>query len=278
MVQVEDWPVEDDVVLCDALEEGATLEAVAAGLFVTFSHPWSVLEIENRWRAMLFSPTIAEACSLRMANHSQASGKEIGPEISSGLPVHQICQARLKMQTTNPNPQASTIQAEGAASEPERPCLDWMQQSPPNFSDAEQMVVQAEGRGTQPGSKRPATCRARTAGLMEMSELERASAAATQRELERVGALAALRGARTCFLIHKPNTLIGRSTDEKKVDVDLAEEGGATKVSREQAHIKLRHGAFKLVNVGRRAILLNNTLVETGHARPRPVLPPFVLH
>lgn len=50
------------------------------------------------------------------------------------------------------------------------------------------------------------------AGLMEMSELERASAAATQRELERVGALAALRGARTCFLIHKPNTLIGRST------------------------------------------------------------------
>lgn len=50
--------------LCDALEEGATLEAVAAGLFVTFSHPWSVLEIENRWRAMLFSPTVCALLTL----------------------------------------------------------------------------------------------------------------------------------------------------------------------------------------------------------------------
>jgi hypothetical protein len=43
--------------------------------------------------------------------------------------------------------------------------------------------------------------------------------------------------------------------------------GNGSQVSREQAHIKLRGSHFKLVNVGRRAILVNNCLVESGHVR-----------
>jgi hypothetical protein len=62
-----------------------------------------------------------------------------------------------------------------------------------------------------------------------------------------------------------------RWQEEKKVDIDLALEGCATKVSREQAHIKLRGGHFKLINIGRRAILVNNCLVESGHVRAPPL-------
>jgi len=57
------------------------------------------------------------------------------------------------------------------------------------------------------------------------------------------------------------------------VDIDLALEGCATKVSREQAHIKLRGGHFKLINIGRRAILVNNCLVESGHVRTPSLTP-----
>jgi hypothetical protein len=53
--------------------------------------------------------------------------------------------------------------------------------------------------------------------------------------------------------------------EQQAVDIDLALEGSATKVSRLQARIKLCQGVFKLINVGRRAIFVNNTMVESGY-------------
>ena len=55
------------------------------------------------------------------------------------------------------------------------------------------------------------------------------------------------------------------ATDDQKVDVDLTEEGNASKVSRQQAFIKLRwNGEFVLRNVGKRNIMINNVAVESG--------------
>ena len=60
-------------------------------------------------------------------------------------------------------------------------------------------------------------------------------------------------------------TVLGRSTEDQKVDVDLSEEGNASKVSRQQAFIKLRwNGEFCLRNVGRRPVWINNVAVESG--------------
>ena len=74
---------------------------------------------------------------------------------------------------------------------------------------------------------------------------------------------------RTEFLITKREMVLGRSTDDQKVDIDLADEGNASKVSRQQAFIKLRwNGEFCLRNVGRRPVWINNAA-----AGPRPTPP-----
>jgi hypothetical protein len=56
-----------------------------------------------------------------------------------------------------------------------------------------------------------------------LQALERGTRAATDRAA--AGALATLRGANQRFLMRKSEILIGRSTDEQKVDVDLSLEG-----------------------------------------------------
>ena len=74
-----------------------------------------------------------------------------------------------------------------------------------------------------------------------------------------------LQGHRATFQITRRETVLGRSTEDQKVDVDLAEEGNASKVSRQHAFIKLRwNGEFVLRNVGKRHVWINNVAVESG--------------
>lgn len=50
-----------------------------------------------------------------------------------------------------------------------------------------------------------------------------------------------------------------------QVDIDLASEGDARKVSRHQAHLTLQQdGVFRLKNVGRRTVLVNNRQVRAS--------------
>ncbi len=49
--------------------------------------------------------------------------------------------------------------------------------------------------------------------------------------------------------------------------MDLSHEGGGKRVSRRQAHLSLRgDGAFHLHNVGRRAMAVDNCLLDQGRA------------
>jgi hypothetical protein len=84
-------------------------------------------------------------------------------------------------------------------------------------------------------------------------------------------ALAVLRGSKARFVLTKPEVLLGRCTDEQHVDVDLALEGNANKVSRQHAFISRRKdGTFSVRNVGRRPLSVNGSSVEMGQ---RVVLP-----
>ena len=56
--------VQDDILLCDAIEEGATLEALAHGV-VKFSRSFTVQELSQRWRALLYDPDVS-ACAVRV--------------------------------------------------------------------------------------------------------------------------------------------------------------------------------------------------------------------
>lgn len=67
---------------------------------------------------------------------------------------------------------------------------------------------------------------------------------------------------------------IGRSTDSKgDVDIDLAKEGPASKVSRLQAQLLLQpDGSFTIKNVGRRGIAVNGAPLGRGEAAALPHL------
>ncbi|XVF62139.1 hypothetical protein PTKIN_Ptkin08bG0193000 [Pterospermum kingtungense] len=69
------WIPEDDLLLKNAIESGASLEALAKGA-VRFSRKFTVRELQDRWRALLYDPVVSEQASARMieVELSAASG------------------------------------------------------------------------------------------------------------------------------------------------------------------------------------------------------------
>ena len=84
-VALEDWDVQDDLLLREAVEQGASLAALAAGAVrccaarlrapaltlargaqVRFSRTFTEEEVTARWRALLFDKKIGKAAAIRM--------------------------------------------------------------------------------------------------------------------------------------------------------------------------------------------------------------------
>ncbi|KAK6288134.1 hypothetical protein POUND7_014313 [Theobroma cacao] len=59
------WIPEDDLLLKNAVESGASLEALAKGA-VRFSRKFTVRELQDRWRSLLYDPVISAQASARM--------------------------------------------------------------------------------------------------------------------------------------------------------------------------------------------------------------------
>ncbi|KAG4121114.1 hypothetical protein ERO13_D11G186300v2 [Gossypium hirsutum] len=59
------WIPEDDLLLKNAIESGASLEALAKGA-VRFSRKFTVKELQDRWRALLYDPVISDQAAARM--------------------------------------------------------------------------------------------------------------------------------------------------------------------------------------------------------------------
>ncbi|XP_065852793.1 uncharacterized protein [Euphorbia lathyris] len=62
---VSPWIPEDDLLLKNAVEAGASLEALAKGA-VRFSRKFTVGELRDRWHSLLYDPTISAEASARM--------------------------------------------------------------------------------------------------------------------------------------------------------------------------------------------------------------------
>ncbi|CAO1299540.1 unnamed protein product [Diamesa hyperborea] len=78
--------------------------------------------------------------------------------------------------------------------------------------------------------------------------------------------LAILRGRMVRYLMRSREITVGRSTKDLVVDVDLALEGSAYKVSRKQGTIKLRsNGDFFIVNEGKRPIFVDGIPLLNGN-------------
>jgi len=117
----------------------------------------------------------------------------------------------------------------------------------------------------------PRLARLHRKDLQTILWLERSAQSSVRRWLGKVGAMAALRGEHSLFLIKKNKVVLGRQTDENHdVDFDLAMEGNAAKVSRHQAILRLSRSlphSFKLINIGRRTVHVNCHEVATGEQR-----------
>ncbi|KAI3853199.1 hypothetical protein MKX03_021526 [Papaver bracteatum] len=60
------WIPEDDLMLKNAVEKGASLESLAKGA-VQFSRQFSILELQERWHSLLYDPDVSAEASLRMS-------------------------------------------------------------------------------------------------------------------------------------------------------------------------------------------------------------------
>ncbi|XP_028567772.1 microspherule protein 1 isoform X2 [Lacerta agilis] len=77
--------------------------------------------------------------------------------------------------------------------------------------------------------------------------------------------LAVLRGRMVRYLMRSREITLGRATKDNQIDVDLALEGPAWKISRKQGVIKLKNnGDFFLANEGRRPIYVDGRPVLCG--------------
>ncbi|XWS24435.1 hypothetical protein CRYUN_Cryun28dG0101800 [Craigia yunnanensis] len=97
--------------------------------------------------------------------------------------------------------------------------------------------------------------------------LEQASHSYMQRDIASHGAFAILYGHHSKHYIKKPEILLGRTTEDFIVDIDLGREGCANKVSRRQAIINVEEdGSFRLKNLGKCSVSINSKEVAPGQS------------
>ncbi|XP_022772423.1 uncharacterized protein LOC111315069 [Durio zibethinus] len=97
--------------------------------------------------------------------------------------------------------------------------------------------------------------------------LEQASHSYMQRAIASHGAFTILYGRHSKHYIKKPKILLGRTTEDFIVDINLGRQGCANKVSRRQAIINMEEdGSFHLKNLGKCSISINSKEVAPGQS------------
>ncbi|KAK7250790.1 hypothetical protein RIF29_33467 [Crotalaria pallida] len=67
------WIPEDDLLLKNSLEAGASLESLAKGA-VRFSQKYSYAELRDRWHSLLYDPVISAECAAKMVSLELSGG------------------------------------------------------------------------------------------------------------------------------------------------------------------------------------------------------------
>lgn len=72
LAPVAPWTPEDDILLKNAVEAGASLESLAKGA-VQFSRRYTVRELQERWHSLLYDPIVSESASMSMIDFERSS-------------------------------------------------------------------------------------------------------------------------------------------------------------------------------------------------------------
>ncbi|XP_051206896.1 uncharacterized protein [Lolium perenne] len=92
----------------------------------------------------------------------------------------------------------------------------------------------------------------------DLIRLEQGARSYMNRSIMSQGAFAIIYGRYLKYYIKDPEVTLGRETEEVHVDIDLAKEGNANKISRRQAVIKMDEvGSFHIKNIGKYPIFVN---------------------
>ena len=296
------WKATDDLALINAVQQTRDLGAVFKG--VKFSCHFTLSEIQERWYALLYDPVISKLAMEAIRNlppevvHRVSKSTPFSREeedaiancgvksstanvdvshfekILSSQPTifHPSRSARsllihwqymkqyslLPDQTVQPLPRPETAQHILNFHDGEDQVVDSDLQDPPDLRlNNEMMIVDRMAK-------------------REIRRLE-AEVSKWQIVVEQVTGqptadfdnqtLAVLRGRLVRYLMRSREISVGRATQDQghTVDVDLALEGPAGKVSRKQAIIKLtNNGEFHIANEGRRPVMVNGNAVVMG--------------
>ncbi|KAF7828922.1 Serine/threonine protein kinase [Senna tora] len=140
----------------------------------------------------------------------------------------------------------------------------------PYFSDIEAMILQMDLCPTDQDSnaKREVSRYQHEDSKRTIMRLEQCAHSFVQRAIASRGALAVLYGRNLEQYIKKSEVILGRATDDIKVDIDLGREGRANKISRRQALIRMEaNGSFIIKNIGKSSVFVNGKEVVTGQMR-----------
>ncbi|XP_058766923.1 uncharacterized protein LOC131640536 [Vicia villosa] len=141
----------------------------------------------------------------------------------------------------------------------------------PYYSDAEGMILEMDlGPTDQDTNASAEVVRYQSDETKKtIMRLEQCAQSFVHRAIASRGALAVFYGRTLKTYIEKSEVIIGRSTPDEDVDIDLARATtDAHKISRRQASIKMdASGSFMIKNLGKRTLYLNGKEVPKGQMR-----------
>nr|CAB3455935.1 unnamed protein product [Digitaria exilis] len=219
------WTAEDDVLLKNAVEAGASLESLAKGA-VCFSRKFTLEELQDRWFSLLYDSETSAQASARMANY------EMELSVSDPAKAMKLFKPKAKFYMSVVEPKAimlsddqkmkTSVSDAHAFQILDQDLIPWDQEP----------IIQPEVSRFQYPEKRK-----------DLIRLEKGSCSYMNRSIMFNGAFAVLYGQHLKCYIRDPEVLpdprqmqvtLGRQTKEVNVDIDLGKEGNANKISRRQ--------------------------------------------
>ncbi|KAL5730019.1 hypothetical protein ACHQM5_002897 [Ranunculus cassubicifolius] len=137
----------------------------------------------------------------------------------------------------------------------------------PHFSDIEALIFDMDLGQCEQDSYTEVARYQQEQARRAILRLEQGAQSYMQRAIASHKAFAVLYGRRLKQYIRKREVSLGRVTNDHSVDIDLANEGRVTGISRVQAIIKMEEdGTFCLMNKGKQLVIVNGKEVPTKHS------------
>ncbi|KAF2565742.1 hypothetical protein F2Q68_00026402, partial [Brassica cretica] len=203
---------------------------------------------------------------VRFDGHGSYTEKNSGnsKEEKCVIPINEVAQANdaAVVLIEIPDPELEMTQTEAGDHDFES------DEDLPNYSDIEAMILDMD---LDPDDQDNFDLEVSKYQSQDMKRtiirLEQAAYSYMQRAIASRGALAVLYGRYSKHYIKKPEVLVGRSTEDLAVDIDLGREKRGSKISRRQAIIRLGDdGSFHIKNLGKYSISVNEKEVEPGQS------------